>query len=93
MLLAARLDSALTQAGTGAELDVIAAVVIGGTSLYGGRGSIPGTLLGVIFFQIVRNSLNLLGISVFLQQIAVGALLIFSALADFLSARWAAQGK
>jgi len=93
ILLAARLDSALTQAGTGAELDVIAAVVIGGTSLYGGRGSIPGTLLGVIFFQIVRNSLNLLGISVFLQQIAVGALLIFSALADFLSARWAAQGK
>ncbi len=93
ILLAARLDSALTQAGTGAELDVIAAVVIGGTSLYGGRGSIPGTLLGVIFFQIVRNSLNLLGISVFLQQVAVGALLIFSALADFLSARWAAHNK
>ncbi len=89
ILLAARLDSALTQAGTGAELDVIAAVVIGGTSLYGGRGSIPGTLLGVIFFQIVRNSLNLLGISVFVQQVAVGALLIFSALADLLSARWA----
>ena len=93
ILLAARLDTALTQAGTGAELDVIAAVVIGGTSLYGGRGSIPGTLLGVIFFQIVRNSLNLLGISVFLQQVAVGSLLIFSALADLLSARWAAHNK
>ena len=93
ILLAARLDSALTQAGTGAELDVIAAVVIGGTSLYGGRGSMPGTLLGVIFFQIVRNALNLLGISVFLQQVAVGALLIFSALADLLSARWAAHHK
>ena len=93
ILLAARLDSALTQAGTGAELDVIAAVVIGGTSLYGGRGSIAGTLLGVIFFQIVRNSLNLLGISVFLQQVAVGSLLIFSALADLLSARWAAHNK
>ena len=53
----------------------------------------PGTLLGVIFFQIVRNALNLLGISVFLQQVAVGALLIFSALADLLSARWAAHHK
>ena len=93
ILLAARLDSALTQAGTGAELDVIAAVVIGGTSLYGGRGSIAGTLLGVIFFQIVRNSLNLLGISVFLQQVAVGSLLIFSALADLLSVRWATHNK
>ena len=93
ILLAARLESALTQAGMGAELDVIAAVVIGGTSLYGGRGSIPGTLLGVIFFQIVRNSLNLLLISVFLQQVAVGSLLIFSALADLLSARWSAQNK
>ena len=91
ILLAARLNSALTLAGTGAELDVIAAVVIGGTSLYGGRGSMPGTLLGVIFFQIVRNALNLLGISVFVQQVAVGALLIFSALADFLSDRWGRQ--
>ena len=91
ILLAARLNSALTLAGTGAELDVIAAVVIGGTSLYGGRGSMPGTLLGVIFFQIVRNALNILGISVFVQQVAVGALLIFSALADFLYDRWGRQ--
>ncbi len=91
ILLSARLNSALTLAGTGAELDVIAAVVIGGTSLYGGRGSMPGTLLGVIFFQIVRNALNILGISVFVQQVAVGALLIFSALADFLSDRWGRQ--
>ena len=70
---------------------MIAAVVIGGTSLYGGRGSMPGTLLGVIFFQIVRNALNILGISVFVQQVAVGALLIFSALADFLYDRWGRQ--
>ena len=91
ILLAARLNSGLTLAGTGAELDVIAAVVIGGTSLYGGRGSMPGTLLGVIFFQIVRNALNILGISVFVQQIAVGALLSFSALADFLYDRWGRQ--
>ena len=62
-LLAARLNSALTLAGTGAELEVIAAVVIGGTSLYGGKGSIPGTFLGVLFLQMVRNALNLLGIS------------------------------
>ena len=47
----------------------------------------------MIFFQIVRNSLNLLGISVFLQQVAVGSLLIFSALADLLSVRWATHNK
>ena len=90
-LLAARLNSALTLAGTGAELEVIAAVVIGGTSLYGGKGSIPGTFLGVLFLQMVRNALNLLGISPFLQQVAVGALLIFSALVDVLSARWSVR--
>lgn len=93
ILLAARLNSALTLSGQGAELEVIAAVVIGGTSLYGGRGSMPGTLLGMIFFQIVRNALNIMGISVFVQQVAVGALLIFGALADFLSARWSSHGK
>ena len=90
-LLAARLNSALTLAGTGKGLEVIAAVVIGGTSLYGGKGSIPGTFLGVLFLQIVRNALNLLGISTFLQQVAVGALLIFSALVDVLSARWSVR--
>ena len=87
MLLAARLNSALTLAGTGAELNVIAAVVIGGTSLYGGAGTMVGTLLGTIFLRIIRNSLNLLGVSPFLQQVAVGGLLVFSALGDILSQR------
>ena len=87
MLLAARLNSALTLAGTGAELNVIAAVVIGGTSLYGGAGTMLGTLLGTLFLRIIRNSLNLLGVSPFLQQVAVGALLVFSALGDILSQR------
>ncbi len=76
-----------TLAGTGAELNVIAAVVIGGTSLYGGAGTMVGTLLGTIFLRIIRNALNLLGVSPFLQQVAIGGLLVFSALGDILSQR------
>jgi ribose transport system permease protein len=87
ILLASRMDSAQTLAGTGMEMDVIAAVVIGGTSLYGGTGSMLGTLLGVFFLRLVHNSLNLLGVSPFLQDVSVGVLLILSALADVVSHR------
>ena len=69
-------------AGTGLELDAIAAVVIGGASLYGGRGSIIGTLIGVFIMVMIRNGLNLLGVSPFWQGSAIGAIIILALLAE-----------
>lgn len=87
VILAAKLNAATTNAGYGSELDVIAAVIIGGTSLFGGRGTIIGTALGVIFLALVRNGLNLMGVSPFLQIFTVGLLLFISAMADVIYSR------
>jgi ribose transport system permease protein len=69
---AARLDSSQPSAGLGYELDTIAAVVIGGASLSGGVGSISGTVIGVFIIGVLRNGLNLLGVSPFVQQVLIG---------------------
>ena len=69
-------------AGTGLELDAIAAVVIGGASLYGGRGTIIGTLIGVFIMVMIRNGLNLLGVSPFWQGSAIGGIIIAAVLAE-----------
>ena len=69
-------------AGTGLELDAIAAVVIGGSSLYGGRGSIFGTLIGVLIMVMIRNGLNLLNVSPFWQGSAIGAVIITAVLVE-----------
>jgi ribose transport system permease protein len=69
-------------AGTGLELDAIAAVVIGGASLYGGRGSIFGTLIGVLIMVMIRNGLNLLNVSPFWQGSAIGAVIIAAVLVE-----------
>ncbi|MBV9107387.1 MAG: ABC transporter permease [Verrucomicrobia bacterium] len=69
-------------AGTGLELDAIAAVVIGGASLYGGRGSILGTLIGVLIMVMIRNGLNLLNVSPFWQGSAIGAVIIAAVLVE-----------
>jgi ribose transport system permease protein len=69
-------------AGTGLELDAIAAVVIGGASLYGGRGTIIGTLIGVFIMVMIRNGLNLLGVSPFWQGSAIGTIIIAAVLAE-----------
>ncbi len=69
-------------AGTGLELDAIAAVVIGGSSLYGGRGSIFGTLIGVLIMVMIRNGLNLLNVSPFWQGSAIGAVIIAAVLIE-----------
>ena len=61
-LMSAQILSIDPLAGTGLELDAIAAVVIGGASLYGGRGTIIGTLIGVFIMVMIRNGLNLLGV-------------------------------
>jgi len=65
-------------AGSGMNLDAIAAVVIGGTSLSGGKGTIVGTAIGVLLMGILRNGLNLLGISSYWQTVAVGAIIIIA---------------
>ena len=69
-------------AGNLMELDSIATVVIGGASLYGGRGSIVGTLLGVFIMVMIRNGLNLLGVSPFWQGTAIGLIIISAVLVE-----------
>jgi ribose transport system permease protein len=82
VILTARLNSAQPIAGMMYELDAIAAVVIGGTSLLGGEGRISGTLIGAFIMGILRNGLNLLGLSSFTQQIIIGAVIILAVLVD-----------
>ncbi len=81
-LLVARLNSAQPIAGIGYELDAIAAVVIGGTSLLGGSGSVVGTLVGALIMSVLRNGLNLLGVSSYVQQIAIGVVIVIAVLVD-----------
>lgn len=78
----AQVMSADPMAGSGLELDAIAAVVIGGASLYGGRGSIVGTLMGVLIMVMIRNGLNLMGVSPFWQGTAIGSIIIIALLAE-----------
>jgi ribose/xylose/arabinose/galactoside ABC-type transport system permease subunit len=72
-------------AGLQYELDVIAAVVVGGTSLNGGRGSVVGTFWGAVFIGIVNNGLNLAGIDPYMQKIALGVVILLAVLADQLN--------
>ena len=81
-LLTARLNSAQPIAGMMYELDAIAAVVIGGTSLRGGEGSVLGTLVGALIIGVLRNGLNLLGTPSFTQQTVIGTVIIVSVLLD-----------
>lgn len=78
----AQIMSADPMAGNQLELDAIAAVVIGGASLYGGRGSIIGTLMGVLIMVMIRNGLNLMGVSPFWQGSAIGSIIILALLAE-----------
>jgi len=82
ILLCSRLNSATPNAGDGYELDAIAAVVIGGGSLFGGVGTIWGTIIGVIIITIIRNGLNLLNINVFWQYVATGLIILGAVLMD-----------
>lgn len=78
----AQIMSADPIAGNQLELDAIAAVVIGGASLYGGRGSIIGTLMGVFIMVMIRNGLNLIGVSPFWQGTAIGSIIIMALLVE-----------
>jgi ribose transport system permease protein len=87
VVLAARLDSSQPSAAVGLELDVIAAVVIGGASLSGGVGRVPGTIVGVLIIGVLRNGLNLLSVSPFVQQIVIGVVIALAVMVDVLQHR------
>ena len=82
VVMSTRLDSSQPSGGLGYELDTIAAVVIGGASLSGGIGSIFGTLMGVLTIGVLRNGLNLIGTSPFVQQIVIGVVIILAVTVD-----------
>jgi ribose/xylose/arabinose/galactoside ABC-type transport system permease subunit len=82
IVLTARLNSAQPIAGMMYELDAIAATVIGGTSLMGGEGRVVGTLIGALIMGVLRNGLNLLGVSSFVQQTVIGSVIILAVLMD-----------
>jgi ribose transport system permease protein len=87
----AQLLSADPLMGNAWELDAIAAVVIGGASLFGGRGSIIGTLIGVLIMVMIRNGLNLLGVSPFWQGSAIGSIIIIALLIESVVSRRVAR--
>ncbi len=82
IIYTSRLMSAQPTAGTGIELDAIAAVIIGGTSLAGGKGGITGTLIGALIMGILDNVLNLMNVSPFYQSIAKGMVILLAVLVD-----------
>ena len=81
-VLSARLNSAEAVAGTGYELTVIASVVIGGTSLFGGVGSIFGTVIGTILIGVLLNGLVLMNVSSYIQQIIIGVIIVLAVAFD-----------
>jgi ribose/xylose/arabinose/galactoside ABC-type transport system permease subunit len=76
------MNSGQPNAGLMYELDVIAAVVVGGTSLFGGRGTVIGTFLGAMLIGILRNGLNLLNVNSYVQQVVVGVVILLAVLID-----------
>jgi ribose transport system permease protein len=82
LIVTSRLDSAQPNAGLGYELDSIAAVVIGGTSLSGGRGSVAGTVLGCLIIGVLNNGLFLLDVSPFWQQVIKGLVILVAVAMD-----------
>jgi len=82
ILLASRVNSGQPNAGLMYELDVIAAVVVGGTSLFGGRGTVIGTLIGALLIGVLRNGLNLLNVESYVQQVIVGIVILLAVMMD-----------
>jgi ribose/xylose/arabinose/galactoside ABC-type transport system permease subunit len=82
IILAGRTDSGEPQAGVGAELTAIAAVIIGGASFFGGRGTVVGVFIGLLIMGLIGNGLNILGVTPFLQQVAIGLIILFVTTVD-----------
>ncbi|MBU3181979.1 ribose ABC transporter permease [Clostridium psychrophilum] len=82
IIVTSRIGSASPSAGSGFELDAIAAVVLGGTSLSGGEGTIVGTIIGALIIGVLSNGLNLMDVSAFYQSIAKGIVILLAVLAD-----------
>ncbi|HEX5352406.1 MAG TPA: ribose ABC transporter permease [Trichococcus sp.] len=82
IIITSRLNSAQPTAGNAYEMDAIASVVLGGTSLSGGRGRLVGTLIGALIIGTLNNGLNLLGVSSFYQQVVKGVVIIIAVLLD-----------
>ncbi len=91
LLLAARLNSGIPQSGQGYELQSIAAVVVGGTSLMGGRGSIGGTFVGALLIGVLYNIMNLLGVQSYAQEVVLGAVILIAVLLDQLRRQYLAK--
>ena len=87
VILTSRLNSAQPTAGVAYELDVIAMVVLGGTSLTGGKGTVGGTLIGALIIGVLNNSLNLLGVASFYQEVAKGLVILVAVLLDSIQHR------
>jgi ribose/xylose/arabinose/galactoside ABC-type transport system permease subunit len=87
ILFVARFQSAQADSGKGMELDAIAAAVIGGTSLMGGEGSVPGVLLGAIIMGVIRNGLVLMQVSSYWQELIIGTIIVLAAILDVIRSR------
>ncbi|MBQ9564826.1 MAG: hypothetical protein IJU98_04485 [Synergistaceae bacterium] len=90
--IASRLYSGTCTSGDGAEMDAIAAVVVGGTSMAGGSGRLGGTLIGVLIIGILNNGLNLMGVNSDWQYIIKGAVILLAVYVDFLRSTKKAKG-
>ena len=87
IVLAGRMNSGFPLAGTGAELDSIAAVVIGGASFLGGVGTVRGTVIGALIIGVLRNGLNLLDVSAYWQAVVIGAVIVLAVWIDVVRQR------
>ena len=92
IVLAGRMNSGFPLAGSGAELDSIAAVIIGGASFFGGVGTVSGTLVGALIIGVLRNGLNMLDVSAYWQTVIIGAVIVIAVWVDVLRQRAAAKG-
>jgi len=93
VVLASRMFSGQPTSGTGAELDAIAAVVLGGTSMSGGIGKIGGTVIGALIIGVLNNGLNLMGVSSFWQDVIKGVVILAAVYADVAKRKRAVAGK
>jgi ribose transport system permease protein len=93
IVLAGRMNSGFPLAGAGAELDSIAAVIIGGASFFGGVGTVLGTLVGALIMGVLRNGLNLMNVSAYWQTVVIGAVIVAAVWVDVLRQRAAEKAR